>query len=108
MRVDVVTAFQEAGATTIAADADPLAPTLHHADEQFLVPRVDDPAYIPALAEIAGSREVGLVIPVTDIDSVLLARRRDELGAPLLLPDTDIVVKTADKYAAHELFVQHG
>jgi carbamoyl-phosphate synthase large subunit len=107
MRVDVVTAFQEAGATTIAADADPLAPTLHHADEHVLVPRVDDPSYIPTLAEIVRERAVGLVIPVTDIDSVLLARRRDELGAPLLLPDTDIVVKTADKYAAHELFVEH-
>jgi carbamoyl-phosphate synthase large subunit len=108
MRVDVVMAFQEAGATTIAADADPLAPTLHHADEHVLVPRVDDPAYIPALAEIVRDRAVGLVIPVTDIDSVLLAQRRDELGAPLLLPDTDIVLKTADKYAAHELFVEHG
>src|ERR1051325_3259632 len=108
MRVDAVTAFQQAGATTIAADADPLAPTLHHADERVLVPRVDDPAYIPALAEIVRDRDVGLVIPVTDIDSVQLAQRRDELGAPLLLPDTDIVVKTADKYEAHNLFEQHG
>src|ERR687888_513454 len=98
MRVDVVTAFQQAGATTIAADAD----------DRVLVPRVDDPAYIPALAEIVRERGVGIVIPVTDIDSVQLAQRRDELGAPLLLPDTEIVVKTADKYAAHELFEQHG
>jgi carbamoyl-phosphate synthase large subunit len=73
-----------------------------------LVPRVDDPGYIPALAEIVREREVALVIPLTDIDSVQLAQRRDELGAPLLLPDTDIVVKTADKYEAHELFEEHG
>jgi carbamoyl-phosphate synthase large subunit len=108
MRVDVVTAFREAGAATIAADADPLAPTLHYADEQALVPRVEDPAYIPAVAELVRERGVGLVIPVTDIDSVKLAEHRDELGAPLLLPDTEIVVKTADKFAAHELFEQHG
>jgi len=108
MRVDVVTAFQQAGATTVAADADPLAPSLYHADEHALVPRVDDPAYIPALAEIIRERDVRLVVPLTDIDSVLLAQRRDELGAPLLLPDTEIVLKTADKYAAHELFEAHG
>jgi carbamoyl-phosphate synthase large subunit len=108
MRVDVVTAFQHAGATTVAGDADPLAPSLHHADEHALVPRVDDPAYIPALAEIVRTRDVGLVVPLTDIDSVLLARRRDELGAPLLLPDTEIVVKTADKYEAHRLFEERG
>src|SRR5207249_3276567 len=108
MRVDVVTAFQQAGATTVAADADPLAPSLYHADDHALVPRVDDPGYIPALAEVVGSRDVALVVPLTDIDSVQLARRRDELGAPLLMPDTDIVVKTADKYEAHQLFEEHG
>jgi carbamoyl-phosphate synthase large subunit len=108
MRVDVVTAFQHAGATTVAADADPLAPSLYHSDEFELVPRVDDPAYIPVLAEIVSSREVGLVVPLTDIDSVQLAQRRDELGAPLLLPDTEIVVKTADKYEAHRLFEERG
>ena len=108
MRVDVVTAFQQAGATTVAADADPLAPSLYHADHHVLVPRVDDPGYIPALAEIVRSHEVALAVPLTDIDSVQLAQSRDELGAPLLLPDTEIVVKTADKYAAHELFEQRG
>ena len=108
MRVDVVTAFQQAGATTVAADADPLAPSLYHADDHVLVPRVDDPGYIPALAEIVRSHEVALAVPLTDIDSVQLAQSRDELGAPLLLPDTEIVVKTADKYAAHELFEQRG
>ena len=108
MRVDVVTAFQHSGATAVAADADPLAPSLYHADDHALVPRVDDPAYIPALAELVRTHDVGLVVPLTDIDSVLLARRRDELGAPLLLPDTDIVVKTADKYEAHRLFVERG
>src|SRR5207237_8611345 len=108
MRVDVVTAFQQAGANTIAADADPLAPSLYHADDFALVPRVDDPAYIPALAEIVRERGARLVIPLTDIDSVQLAQHRDELGAPLLLPDTDIVVKTADKYEAHNLLEEHA
>jgi carbamoyl-phosphate synthase large subunit len=108
MRVDVVTAFAQAGATTVAVDADPLAPALYHANDFALVPRVDDPGYIPALAEIVRERDARLVVPLTDIDSVLLAQRRDELGAPLLLPDTDIVLKTADKYEAHRLFEEHG
>jgi len=108
MRVDVVTAFAQAGATTVAVDADPLAPALYHAHDFALVPRVDDPGYIPALAEIVHRRDVRLIVPLTDIDSVQLAQRRDELGAPLLLPDTEIVVKTADKYEAHRLFEERG
>jgi len=31
-RVDIVSAFSRAGARTIAADLDELAPALHHAD----------------------------------------------------------------------------
>ena len=42
-RVDIVTAFGRAGATTVAADVNPLAPTLYHADHRAFVPRVDDP-----------------------------------------------------------------
>ena len=45
-RVDIVSAFGRAGATTVAADVDPLAPALYHADHRALVPRVDDPGYV--------------------------------------------------------------
>ena len=49
-RVDIVTAFREAGATTIATDVDQLAPALYHADQHAIVPRVDDPATSPRSA----------------------------------------------------------
>ncbi len=51
-RVDIVSSFARAGATTVAVDADPLAPALYHADRHALVPRVDDSAYVPRLAEL--------------------------------------------------------
>ena len=60
-RVDIVTAFGRAGATTIASDLDPLAPALYHADHMALVPRVDDPGYIASArgARRASRREAG-------------------------------------------------
>ena len=54
-RVDIVSAFGRAGATTVAADLDPLAPALYHADRMALVPRVDDPGYVAALARSSPS-----------------------------------------------------
>ena len=51
-RVDIVTAFREAGATTIATDVDQLAPALYHADRRALVPRVDDLGYVGALRDL--------------------------------------------------------
>jgi len=108
MRVDIVTAFGDAGATTVAVDASPFAPALYHADAYELVPLKDDLQYIPRLREIVVVHDVGLIVPVTDIDQGVVSARRDELGAPVLLPDDDVVRRTADKYLAHVVLEEHG
>jgi carbamoyl-phosphate synthase large subunit len=107
-RVDIVGAFHRAGATTIAADANPLAPALYHADRYELVPRIDDAEYVPVLRRLIAAHYVRLVVPLTDLDQGLLARARDELGALVLLPDADTVERLGDKYRAHLLFEEHG
>jgi len=103
-RVDIVGAFRRAGATTIAADANPLAPALYHADRHTLVPRIDEADYVPALRRIVDEHDVRLIVPLTDLDQSLLAHSRDELGALVLLPDADTVERLGDKYLAHVLF----
>jgi carbamoyl-phosphate synthase large subunit len=106
--VDIVGAFRRAGATAVAVDANPLAPALYHADEHALVPRVDDPDYIPALRALVEQHDVRLIVPLTDLDQVTLAGSRKELGAVVLLPDAEIVERLEDKYLAHLLFVERG
>jgi carbamoyl-phosphate synthase large subunit len=106
--VDIVGAFKRAGAATIATDANPLAPALYEADEHVLVPRIDDPGYLPALQALVREHEVRLIVPLTDLDQVLLARAREELGALVLLPDAEIVERLEDKYLAHVLFEERG
>jgi carbamoyl-phosphate synthase large subunit len=107
-RVDIVTAFKRAGARTVATDVNPLAPALYHADEHELVPRVDDPDYVPALRELVEAHEIALVVPLTDLDHPVLARARDDLGALVLLPDPELVDALADKWLAHRLFERRG
>src|SRR5438874_2694770 len=75
-RVDIVGAFRRAGATTIAADANPLAPALYHADRHVLVPRIDDAGYVLALRRVVADQDVQLIVPLTDLDQTLLARTR--------------------------------
>jgi carbamoyl-phosphate synthase large subunit len=108
MRVDIVTAFRDAGATTVAVDASPLAPALYHADAYALAPLKDDPQYIPRLREIVDAHDIDLIVPVTDIDQGVVSARREELGAPVLLPDDEIVRQTSDKYLAHVALEEHG
>ena len=107
-RVDIVGAFRRAGAMTVAADVNPLAPALYHADRYELVPRVGDSDYVPALRRIVAAQDVRLVVPLTDLDQVTLARARDELGALVLLPDAETVERLGDKYLAHVLFEERG
>ena len=79
-RVDIVRAFKDAGAVTVAADLDPLAPALYHADRAVSVPRIDDPEYVPALADLVREHDVRLVVPLTDLDHAILSRARDPLA----------------------------
>jgi len=108
-RVDIVSAFGRAGATTVAADLDPLAPALYHADRKALVPRVDDPGYVAALAELVADHDVRLVVPLTDLDQEIVSQARDELAPALVLAPSPEVCRTmGDKYLAHAFFVANG
>jgi carbamoyl-phosphate synthase large subunit len=108
-RADIVSAFGRAGARTIAADANPLAPALYHADEHELVPRIEGPGYVDALARLVHAYDVSLIVPLTDLDHVVLVRARGELAPALvLLPDEMLCEALADKWLAHLLFEQKG
>ena len=80
-RVDIVTAFGRAGATTLAVDANELAPALYAADRRALVPRVDDPGYLDALRALVALHDARLVVPLADLDHMLLAEHRDRRSA---------------------------
>ncbi len=108
-RVDIVRAFRAAGAVALGVDADPLAPALYHCDRRVIVPRIADPAYVPTLASLVREHEVGLVVPLNDLDFPVLARERDELAPALvLLPDAEVSARMSDKLDAHRFFVEIG
>jgi len=107
-RVDIVTEFGKTGAFTVASDVDPLAPALYHADRHVFVPRVDDPSYVPALADLVREHDVRLIVPLTDLDHEVLAAERERLGAFVLLPELEVVRTVSDKYLAHLRFRELG
>ena len=108
-RVDIVSAFARAGATTVAADLDPLAPALYHADHKALVPRVDDPGYVASLAELVAEHDVRLVVPLTDLDQEIVSAARAALAPALVLAPSPEVCRTmGDKFLAHAFFEERG
>ena len=107
-RVDIVTAFGRAGATTLAVDVNELAPALYAADRKALVPPVGDPTYVDALRALVAEHDARLIIPLADLDHLLLAEHRDDLGALVLLPGPEAIRLCEDKYAAHCFFAERG
>ena len=106
-RYDIVSAFAQ-HANVIAADPNPLAPAQYAADHRVSVPRIDDPAYVPALAELCERHRVGAVIPLTDLDIEVLAKAREAGLLPSLVPGSEVARATFDKYEAHLLLERLG
>jgi carbamoyl-phosphate synthase large subunit len=106
-RYDIVSAFAQ-HATVVAADPNPLAPAQYAAHHRRAVPRIDDPAYVPALAALCEEFNVGAVVPLTDLDLEVLAHARLAGALPAFVPDPEIARATFDKYEAHLLLSSLG
>jgi carbamoyl-phosphate synthase large subunit len=106
-RYDIVSAFAQ-HATVVAADPNPLAPAQYAAHHRHAVPRINDPAYVPALRDLCDRYDVRAVVPLTDLDLEVLARARlaGELAA--FVPDPEIARATFDKYETHLLLIRLG
>ena len=86
-----------------------MAPALYHADAFALVPRIDSPGYIPTLAALVGEHDVKLIVPLTDLDQMLLAQSRDALAPALaLVPEPEVCRDDGRQVQAHLFFEADG
>jgi carbamoyl-phosphate synthase large subunit len=106
-RYDIVSCFARL-THTVVADPAPLSPAQYAAQARAVVPPMDDPGYVPALAELCDRHGVGAVLPLTDLDIEVLARAREDGLLPALVPPSAVARATYDKYAAHLLLESHG
>ncbi|MHB8234657.1 MAG: ATP-grasp domain-containing protein [Solirubrobacteraceae bacterium] len=106
-RYDIVSCFAQL-TRTIVADPSPLAPAQYAAHVRCPVPMIDDPRYLTALRELCELHEVGAVLPLTDLDIVLLAQARAERRLPALVPSPEVARATYDKYETHLLLDSLG
>lgn len=117
MRVDIVRTFRHALAEgphhgrVLVADADPLAPTRMHADGVVDLPPVDDPGYGDAVVEACAREGARALLPLTDLDPVVLSERAGELAAAgtwVALPPPSTTRACRDKWECHLLLERAG
>ncbi|MEW6581802.1 MAG: ATP-grasp domain-containing protein, partial [Actinomycetota bacterium] len=116
-RVDIVRAFQEVLADgphtgrVLVSDLDPLSPSLFTADGVVELPRVDDPGYGAAVADVCREEGVRAVLPLTDLDPVILAAAAPLVrgaGAEVFLPSPEVAAGCQDKWLCHEMLTAAG
>ena len=116
-RVDIVRAFREAldagghDGRVLVSDLDPLSPSLFAADAVIELPPVADPGYGAAVAEACAREGVRAVLPLTDLDPVLLARAAPAIegaGAHVFLPSPEVAHGCQDKWECHRMLVDRG
>ncbi len=116
-RVDIVRAFREAlggggrEGRVLVSDLDPLSPSLFAADGVVDLPEVSDAGYGAAVAAACGREGVRAVLPLTDLDPVILARARDEIeaaGARVFLPTPEVALGCQDKWGCHLMLESCG
>lgn len=92
------------------ADLQPVTPAGCFADAAFQVPPVHDPAYVPALRNLALKHGVGLILPLIDIDVMALAPHRSALasdGIHVVCPSLEVAETCFDKRRFHAFAQSH-
>jgi carbamoyl-phosphate synthase large subunit len=116
-RVDVVRAFQDALARgphtgrVLVSDLDPLSPTLFAADGVVTLPSVSDPGYADAALAACRADGVRALLPLTDLDPVILAGVAPALeaaGTSVFLPRAEVALGCQDKWSCHLMLGELG
>lgn len=92
----------------VGVDADKYNVQRSEADERHLVPRADDPDYVPILRQIIGETSSQLLFSQSDEENPVISRHRDTLGALTFLPRHETLVACLDKFQSYERWTAAG
>lgn len=95
----------------LISDAGEASPTRFEADGIVDLPLVDDPGYADAVADVCRRETITALLPLTDLDPVVLATaapRLREAGTAVFLPEADIALGCQDKWECHQMLLARG
>ena len=99
------------GGRVVTVNSEYFAAGLLAGDRRYLAPRIDDPAYVPALLDIVEREGIGLLLSLFDVDLPVLAAARprfEALGVKVAVSDPETVAIANDKWLMHGFCAAHG
>jgi len=107
---DVVATLPD-GMHVVATDCSSLAPALYFADKYYIVPKIDDDLYIPAILDICRKEHIGAIASLIDPEISLLASQKEIFavyGVQVLSPDYLECQKCFDKFLTFQWLNQYA
>jgi carbamoyl-phosphate synthase large subunit len=95
----------------VATDVTEASAAFQSADEKVLVPPAGNVRYIQEIEEIVRRREIGLILPMTDLDLRSLARHREafaEMGCTVMIGPEETIKICRDKKVFSQVLVRAG
>jgi len=89
----------------MAADASILSAAGRAADRFFVVPRCNDPEFVPKMLALCQEQEVALLVPTIDPELPILAAHREAfraIGTTVLVSTPEVIAIGGDKVRTHE------
>ncbi len=89
------------------ADASDKSAAFHITEKSFIVPRINQPDYIPSLLKICKREHIKILIPLIDTELYVLAKNRQkfcEIGTEVIISHEDVIHIGTYKTATHEFF----
>lgn len=89
----------------IAVDCNHFAPALYFADRFYIVPRIDDPAYLKTILAICDQEKIDVITTFIDPEIEILAKNRPlfkKKGIEVLAPEMETAKICFDKLKLHD------
>jgi carbamoyl-phosphate synthase large subunit len=99
------------GGRVFAVDSSRSAPAFHLADAAWTVPPCTSADFVPAMLELCGREQIGLIVPTIDTELPAYARHRADfaaIGATAAVSGPETVSIAADKLSTHRWLTDNG
>lgn len=94
-----------------AANSSSIAPAFSYADKTVVTPLIYSEEYIPFLVSYCKKNYINLIIPLFDVDLMVLAKNKskfEKIGAHVIVSDPDVIKICNDKWETYKFAKQQN
>lgn len=95
----------------ISTDCSKYAPALYKSDKHYIVPKMEETAYLPTIKDICKKENINVILPLQENELEFIAEHKTEfedMGILVVISDTASVKMCRDKYLLYKHLTDKG